>query len=133
YEDLSVVALEASRVTLTASIGKIEIALFPQQAPETLRQFLYLCQTGFYDHTAWPRVVRGSFIQGGDLSTRRPPLSPAEVEHLNPRLKLETGKMKHESGTVSMARSQTPGSSETSFFICLSRQPALVGKFTTFC
>ena len=132
FENLSVGALKAYRVTLTASIGKIEIALFPQQAPETVRQFLYLCQTGFYDHTAWHRVVRGSFIQGGDLSTRRPPLSPAEVEHVNRRLKLETGKMKHESGTVSMARSQTPGSSETSFFICLARQPALDGKYTIF-
>lgn len=119
-------------MALTTSLGAIGIDPLPEQAPETVRQFLYLCQMGFYDHTAWHRVVRGSFIQGGDLSTRRPPLSPAEVEHVNRRLKLETGKVKHEGGTVSMARSDMPGSSETSFFICLARQPALDGKYTVF-
>jgi peptidyl-prolyl cis-trans isomerase B (cyclophilin B) len=132
FSDLSAKALERYRVTLTTSLGKIEIEPLPQQAPETVRQFLSLCQMGFYDHTAWHRVVRGSFIQGGDLSTRRPPLSPAEVEHVNRRLKLETGKLRHEAGTVSLARGETPGSSETSFFICLDRQPALDGKYTAF-
>jgi peptidyl-prolyl cis-trans isomerase B (cyclophilin B) len=132
FADLPVAALKEYRVTMTTSVGKIEIELLPEQAPETVRQFLHLCQLGFYDHTAWHRVVRGSFIQGGDLSTRRPPLSPAEIEHVNRRLKLETGKQKHEPGTVSMARSETPGSSETSFFICLSRQPTLDGKYTLF-
>jgi peptidyl-prolyl cis-trans isomerase B (cyclophilin B) len=87
---------------------------------------------GFYDRTAWHRIVRGSFIQGGDLSTRRPLLSAAEIEHVNHRLKLEAGKLKHELGAVSMARSDTPGSSETSFFICLSRQPTLDGKYAIF-
>jgi peptidyl-prolyl cis-trans isomerase B (cyclophilin B) len=132
FADLPAKTLEGYRVTLTTSLGKIEIKPLPQQAPETVRQFLSLCQMGFYDHTAWHRVVRGSFIQGGDLSTRRPPLSPAEVEHVNRRLKLETGKLRHEAGTVSLARGETPGSSETSFFICLDRQPALDGKYTAF-
>jgi peptidyl-prolyl cis-trans isomerase B (cyclophilin B) len=130
FADLSVEALKEYRVTLTTSVGKIEIDLQPQQAPETVRQFLSICQMGLYDHTAWHRIVRGSFIQGGDLSTRRPPLSAAEIEHVNRRLKLETGKPKHERGTVSMARSETLGSSETSFFICLTRQPTLDGKYT---
>lgn len=132
FADLSVEALKEYGVTLNTSVGKIEIELLPQQAPETVRQFLSICQMGLYDHTAWHRIVRGSFIQGGDLSTRHPPLSPAEIEHVNRRLKLETGKLKHEPGTVSMARSEMPGSSETSFFICLSRQPTLDGKYTIF-
>ena len=132
FADLSAEALKEYRVTLTTSIGKIEIEPLPEQAPETVRQFFYLCQMGFYDHTAWHRVVRGSFIQGGDLSTHRPPLSPAEIDHVNHRLRLETGKLKHAPGTVSMARSQMPGSSETSFFICLARQPKLDGQYTIF-
>lgn len=117
---------------LNTSLGNIEIDLLPQQAPDTVRQFLSTCQMGLYDHTAWHRIVRGSFVQGGDLSTRRPPLSAAEIEHVNRRLRLEAGKLKHEAGSVSMARSEIPGSSETSFFICLTRQPSLDGKFTIF-
>jgi peptidyl-prolyl cis-trans isomerase B (cyclophilin B) len=130
--DLPVEALRDYRVVLTTSVGKIEMELFPEQAPETARQFLSISQMGLYDHTAWHRVVRGSFIQGGDLSTRRPPLSPAEIDYVNRRLKLERSKLKHEPGTVSMARSETPGSSETSFFICMTRQPTLDGKYTIF-
>ena len=132
FADLPVEALKDYRVILTTSVGKLEIEVFPEQAPETVRQFLSVCQMGLYDHTAWHRVVRGSFIQGGDLSTRRPPLSPAEIDHVNRRLKLESTRLKHEPGTVSMARSETPGSSETSFFICLARQPNLDGKYTIF-
>jgi len=132
FADLSVDALQEYRVRLTSTLGKIEIELLPHRAPETVRQFLSICQMGLYDHTAWHRVVRGSFIQGGDLSTRRPPLSPAEIEHVNRRLKLEVGALKHEAGTVSMARSEAPGSSETSFFLCLARQPTLDGKYTIF-
>jgi peptidyl-prolyl cis-trans isomerase B (cyclophilin B) len=132
FADLPVQALRDYRVLLTTSVGKIEIELFAEQAPETVRQFLSICQMGLYDRTAWHRVVRGSFIQGGDLSTRRPPLSPAEIDYVNHRLKLERSKLKHEPGTVSMARSETPGSSETSFFICMTRQPTLDGKYTIF-
>jgi peptidyl-prolyl cis-trans isomerase B (cyclophilin B) len=132
FTDLPAKSLEGYRVTLTTSLGKVEIKPLPQQAPETVRQFLSLCQMGVYDHTAWHRVVRGSFVQGGDLSTRRPPLSPAEIEHVNRRLKLEAGKLRHEAGTVSLARGEMPGGSETSFFICLDRQPALDGKHSVF-
>jgi peptidyl-prolyl cis-trans isomerase B (cyclophilin B) len=132
FAELPVEALSDYRVILTTSVGKIEVELFPEQAPETARQFLSICQMGLYDHTAWHRVVRGSFIQGGDLSTRRPPLSPAEIDYVNRRLKLERSKLKHEPGTLSMARSETPGSSETSFFICMTRQPTLDGKYTIF-
>jgi peptidyl-prolyl cis-trans isomerase B (cyclophilin B) len=132
FADLSPEALQEYRVILTTTLGKIEIELLPHQAPEAVRQFLSVCQLGLYDHTAWHRIVRGSFIQGGDLSTRRPALSPAEIEHVNRRLKLEVGILKHEAGTVSMARSETPGSSETSFFLCLARQPTLDGKYTIF-
>jgi peptidyl-prolyl cis-trans isomerase B (cyclophilin B) len=132
FADLSVEALKEYGVTLNTSLGDIKIELLPQQAPETVRQFLSICQMGLYNHTAWHRIVRGSFVQGGDLSTRRPPLSAAEIEHVNRRLKLEAGKLKHEPGSVSMARSDTPGSSETSFFICLTRQATLDGKYTIF-
>jgi peptidyl-prolyl cis-trans isomerase B (cyclophilin B) len=132
FADLPAKSLEGYRVTLTTSLGKVEIKPLPQQAPETVRQFLSLCQMGVYDHTAWHRVVRGSFVQGGDLSTRRPPLSPAEIEHVNRRVKLEAGKLRHEAGSVSLARGETPGGSETSFFICLERQSALDGKYSVF-
>lgn len=132
FTDISQTELKKYRVRLDTVVGGIEIVLYAEYAPEHVRRFLRLCQLGFYDHTAWHRVVRGFVIQGGDLSTRRPPLSPAEIEYYARPLKPEFSRLKHEAGTVSMARGEAPNSATTSFFICLRPQPALDEKYTIF-
>ncbi len=132
FTDVAVAELKKYQVRLDTVVGKIEIAFHPEHAPEHVRRFLRLCQLGFYDHTAWHRVVRGFVIQGGDLSTRRPPLSPAEIDYFARPLKAEFSQLKHEAGTVSMARGEALNSASTSFFICLRPQPVLDGKYTVF-
>ena len=86
---------------------------------------------GFYDHTAWHRVVRNFVIQGGDMGSRNPPLQIAESTGIR-RLQPEFSKMKHIAGIVSMARGEALDSAETSFFICLAPQPVLDNKYTIF-
>jgi len=119
-------------VRLETSMGEIELDLFPHFAPEHVRNFLRLSKLGFYDHTSWHRVVPGTIIQGGDLGTRIPPIRPDErtryVHHLQP----EFSQLKHEQGTLSMARAQALDSAETSFFICVIPQPSLDDKYTIF-
>jgi peptidyl-prolyl cis-trans isomerase B (cyclophilin B) len=124
--------LKQYRVVLQTSVGQIEIEFFPDIAPEHTRNFLRLVKLGFYDHTAWHRVVRGFVIQGGDLGTRIPPLQAVELASGVRRLKPEFGRLKHVEGVVSMARGDTLDSAETSFFICLAPQPALDRKYTIF-
>ena len=119
-------------VVLKTSRGDIELEFFPDVAPVHVRTFLQLSQLGFYDHTAWHRVVRNFVIQGGDLGTRRPPLQIQEYESAVRPLQPEFGRLKHLAGTLSMAHGDKPGSALTSFFICLAQQPKLDNQYTIF-
>ena len=123
--------LKNYQVRLKTSLGNITVGFFPEVAPEHVRNFLRLCQMGFYDHTAWHRVVRNFVIQGGDMGSRNPPLQIAEASGIR-RLQPEFSKMKHVEGVVSMARGDALDSADTSFFICLAPQPVLDNKYTIF-
>src|SRR5262249_15238477 len=123
--------LKNYQVRLNTSLGNITLEFLPDVAPEHVRNFLRLCQMGFYDHTAWHRVVRNFVVQGGDMGSRNPPLQMAEASGIR-RLQPEISKLKHVAGMVSMARGEALDSAETSFFICLAPQPALDNKYTIF-
>ena len=119
-------------VRLETSMGVIEVDLFPHFAPEHVRNFLRLSKLGFYDRTSWHRVVPGTIVQGGDLGTRNPPLKPEERTRYVHPLQPEFSQLRHEQGTLSMARAEALDSAETSFFICVVPQPSLDDKYTIF-
>ena len=123
--------LKNYQVRLKTSLGDITLEFLPEVAPEHVRNFLRLCQMGFYDHTAWHRIVRNFVIQGGDMGSRNPPLQMAEASGIR-RLQPEFSRLKHVGGVVSMARGEALDSAETSFFICLAPQPVLDNKYTIF-
>ena len=131
FSEKSSAQLNNYQVNLNTSLGNITLGFFPDVAPEHVRNFLRLCQMGFYDRTAWHRVVRNFVIQGGDMGTRNPPLEMAESTGIR-RLPPEFSKLKHVEGIVSMARGEALNSAETSFFICLAPQPVLDNKYTIF-
>jgi len=124
--------MKRCHVLLDTSLGKIEVELYPEVAPEHVRNFLKLCKAGLYDGTSWHRIVPGFVIQGGDLSTRVPPLPPERLGKFVKNLQAELSELKHEKGTVSMARGEALDSASTSFFICLAAQPSLDAKYTIF-
>ncbi|MSO23260.1 MAG: peptidylprolyl isomerase [Acidobacteria bacterium] len=97
--------LKNYQVILKTSLGNLTLGFFPDVAPEHVRNFLRLFQMGFYDHTAWHRVVRNFVIQGGDMGSRNPPLQMTESSGIR-RLQPEFSKMKHVEGMVSMARAK---------------------------
>jgi cyclophilin family peptidyl-prolyl cis-trans isomerase len=132
FSESSKEELKKYRVQLETSLGKIEVELLPEAAPEHVRNFLKLAKVGLYDGTAWHRVVPGFVIQGGDLGTRAQPPSPEQISKFVRNLQLEISELKHERGTVSMARAEALDSASTSFFICLDAQPSLDGKYTVF-
>ncbi|MEW5974840.1 MAG: peptidylprolyl isomerase [Acidobacteriota bacterium] len=132
FADAGVDELKHQRAILETSLGKMEVEFFPEAAPEHVRNFLRLASVGLYDDTAWHRVVPGFIIQGGDLSTRKPPPSPEQMQKFVKNLTVEPSSLKHEKGTLSMARGEAPDSASTSFFVCLGPQPTLDNTYTIF-
>ncbi|HEV8130200.1 MAG TPA: peptidylprolyl isomerase [Acidobacteriota bacterium] len=119
------------RVVIATSLGNIEVALFPEVAPEHVRQFLRFAQLGLYDGTTFHRVVPRFVIQGGSISSRREPV-PQRYAPLLKSLKAEFNSRLHVRGAVSMARTADPDSGMDSFFIVLEPQPQLDGKYSVF-
>jgi peptidyl-prolyl cis-trans isomerase B (cyclophilin B) len=123
--------LSTRRVRLETTLGAITIEVFPDRAPNHVRQFLRLAASGVYDGTAFHRVVKGFVIQGGHMPTRRAPLEDKQASYVR-SLGPEFNATLHERGIVSMARGDDPGSATSSFFIVLARSEALDRKYTAF-
>jgi peptidyl-prolyl cis-trans isomerase B (cyclophilin B) len=96
-----------------------------------VRNFLKLVETGWYDRTAFHRVVPGFVVQGGIGSTRADG-APHPADRWVHTLKGEFSKIPHTRGVLSMARTDDPNSADTSFFIVLGPAPHLDGKYTVF-
>lgn len=103
--------------------GTIEIQLFPEAAPHTVARVVQLIREKFYDGLTFHRVVPDFVVQGGDPKGDGNGGSGV-------KLKAEFNQKRHVKGTVSMARGSDPGSADSQFFICLSPQPRLDGKYT---
>ena len=119
-------------VTIRMESGNsIEIELLPETAPNTVRNFLALASSGFYNGTVFHRVIPGFMIQGGDptgTGMGGPGYSiPGEFQangYENPLL--------HTRGVVSMARSMHPDSAGSQFFIMVDDAPHLDGHYAAF-
>lgn len=117
------------RVVLQTEKGEIELELDEAHAPQTVRNFLFYVDGGFFDGGVFHRTVKPDnqpnnkvkieVIQGG--------INPARESEQRPPIPLErtsvTG-LKHKDGTVSMAR-DTPDTAVSDFFICIGDQPEL--------
>jgi len=132
FADATAEVMKLHRVRLVTTLGNIEIELFPDKAPETVRNFLKLSKSGLLDDTVWHRIVPGFVVQGGDVATRTIPLTVEQAAKFVKNLQPEFSDLKHEKGSVSMARGEALDSASTSFFICLAPQPTLDGKYTVF-
>jgi peptidyl-prolyl cis-trans isomerase B (cyclophilin B) len=119
------------RAVLDTSLGSVTFEFFPEKAPNHVRNFLRLASTGFYDGTAFHRVVKGFVIQGGFLPTRGEPLDITQDRYVR-KMAPEFNDTQHDKGTVSLAHGDDPASGDTSFFIVLARTPVLDGKYTAF-
>jgi cyclophilin family peptidyl-prolyl cis-trans isomerase len=115
------------RVKITTSKGVIIVGLYGKDAPKTVNNFLKYVDKGFYSNLIFHRVIEGFMIQGGGFDSglkRAPTDSPIELEII-PGLK-------HEVGTLSMARTSDPHSATSQFFICVGVAPQLNGSYAAF-
>jgi len=123
--------LSRYRAVLDTTMGSIALQFFPDKAPNHVRNFLRLAAVGFYDGTAFHRVVKGFVIQGGFLPTRSEPTDITQERYIR-KLQPEFNDTAHDKGIVSMAHGDDPASADTSFFIVTARTPVLDGKYTAF-
>ena len=112
--------------------GVIELELYPDIAPQTVRNFCYLARQGFYDGTIFHRVIKDFMIQGGD---------PTGTGSGGPGWCIKgeftangfQNDLKHERGVISMARLSNPmDSAGCQFFIVHKTSPHLDGQYAAF-
>lgn len=111
--------------------GEMVVKFWPDVAPKTVENFKKLARDGFYDGTAFHRIVKGFMIQGGD------PLSKTDDAMVGTggpgyKIKAEFNNKSHVRGVLSMARSQHPDSAGSQFFICLADAKFLDRQYTGF-
>jgi peptidyl-prolyl cis-trans isomerase B (cyclophilin B) len=118
---------------IKTSEGEMVAEFWPDVAPKTVENFKKLAKSGFYDGTAFHRIIKGFMIQGGD------PLTKDESKQSrwgtgDPGYKIdaEFNQKSHERGVLSMARSQDPNSAGSQFFICHGAPKFLDGQYTAF-
>jgi peptidyl-prolyl cis-trans isomerase B (cyclophilin B) len=127
----SISDLAGYRAIVETSLGNITIEFMPDKAPDHVRNFLRLAQSGLYDGMAFHRVVKGFAAQTGYLPSRSEPPSESQERFIR-TLQPEFNDTTHVRGTVSMARGDDPASADTSFFISLGPNAMLNGKYTAF-
>jgi cyclophilin family peptidyl-prolyl cis-trans isomerase len=114
-----------SQVRIATERGDIVFTFFPDEAPVHTAAFMKLAESGFYDGLVFHRVEPGFVIQGGDPDgdgTGGPGY----------RLKAEFNSQPHLRGTVAMARSSSPDSAGSQFYICLDDARFLDNNYTVF-
>lgn len=133
FEKADVKTLAAQCVTLDTEAGVIEMEMYPEHAPESVRNFLNVISLGLYDTTSFDRVVPNFVIQGGNIWSREDKkVTKAMGERARRTIPDEPNKILHERGIVSMARADEPNTATTNFFILVAAAPFLDNKFAAF-
>ncbi len=111
---------------------KIVIELYPEYAPQTVANFVKLSKEGFYDGLTFHRVIEGFMAQGGDPNGDGTGGSGKYILGEFEANNIDTNTLKHERGTISMARSNDPNSASSQFFICYDDVSFLDGQYAAF-
>ena len=113
--------------------GSIFVELYPDVAPNTVNNFIYLVRTGFYDGLTFHRVISGFMIQGGDPNGNGSG-GPGYTIKGEFTANAFTNNLSHERGVISMARKADPyrDSAGSQFFIMHVDYPSLDGKYAAF-
>ena len=118
---------------LKTSAGEMVVEFWPEVAPKTVENFKKLAREGFYDGTAFHRIIKGFMIQGGDPNTKDPAKeSSYGTGGPGYSVPAEFNDRPHVRGVLSMARSADPNSAGSQFFICLGTASSLDHQYTAF-
>ncbi|GBD57496.1 peptidylprolyl isomerase [Gluconobacter wancherniae] len=116
---------EGNKLVFELKDGKVVIELRPDLAPLAVERLKLLASEGFYDGVKFHRVIEGFMAQGGD------PTGTGTSGSSYPDLKAEfTKEAKFERGTLGMARTMSPNTANSQFFIMFEDVPSLNGQYT---
>jgi peptidyl-prolyl cis-trans isomerase B (cyclophilin B) len=125
-------AAPVEHAVIKTSYGEMTVAFWPEVAPKTVENFKKLAHEGFYDGTAFHRVIKGFMIQGGCPNTKQGSTGIPGTGDPGWKLKAEFNAKSHVRGVLSMARSAHPDSAGSQFFICHGDARFLDRKYTAF-
>ena len=117
---------------IDTKFGSIEIELLPEAAPNHVRNFIKLAESGFYNGTLFHRIIPGFMIQGGDPTTRGDDRSKYGTGGPGYMIPAEFNDQPHVRGAVSMARGPDPDSAGSQFFIVVQDSRYLDHQYTVF-
>ena len=145
YLFLLIFSLDNTQLTANENImilylkyGDVEIELFPEKAPNHVKRFQELANSGKYNNVVFHRVIDGFMAQTGDVkfgNSSSPDfnLSLAGTGGSDlPNLKAEFSEVAHTRGVLSAARSTDPDSANSQFFICFKSAPHLDRQYSAF-
>jgi len=117
---------------IKTSYGEITIGFWPEVAPKTVENFKKLAREGFYDGTAFHRIIKGFMVQGGCPNTKAGVGGMPGTGGPGYQIKAEFNSKAHVRGVISMARSANPDSAGSQFFICHGDARFLDKQYTAF-
>jgi len=134
FTEAEIDEMKHKAVLFRLNSGTLLIELYPEDAPNTVHNFLQLAESGYYDGIVFHRIIPGFMIQAGDPNTKDPELDRSSWGSGGPgyTIKEEFNMIKHEPGIVSMARKSHPDSAGSQFFIMHGIAHELDGKYTAF-
>ena len=121
-----------TEIIIDTSMGTMKAELYPDQAPETVKNFLAYVDDSFYDGTIFHRVIKNFMIQGGcprGTGTGGPGYT---IKGEFARNGFRQNNLRHSRGVLSMARSMMPNSAGSQFFIMHADAPHLDGDYAAF-
>jgi peptidyl-prolyl cis-trans isomerase B (cyclophilin B) len=121
-----------TKVIIETEYGDIELKFFPDVAPGHVKNFVELAKKGFYNDTLFHRIIPGFMIQGGDPNTKTMETRTYGTGGPGYSIDAEFNDKKHTRGILSMARSQSPNSAGSQFFIVVKDSFFLDGQYTVF-
>lgn len=117
---------------ISTSYGDMTLSFWPDVAPKTVENFKKLAREGFYDGTAFHRIIKGFMVQGGCPNTKAGARGMPGTGDPGYKVKAEFNAKSHVRGVISMARSSSPDSAGCQFFICHGDAKFLDRQYTAF-
>jgi len=126
--------MKLKAILISMNDGTFMIELFPEDAPNTVHNFLKLVESGYYDGMVFHRILPGFMIQAGDPNTKDPDVDRSLWGQGGPGYQIneEFNTIQHDRGIVSMARSNHVDTAGSQFFIVLKDSNHLDGQYTAF-
>jgi cyclophilin family peptidyl-prolyl cis-trans isomerase len=116
-------AAAAPKVVFQTTLGEFVVEVYPDKAPKTVENFLRYVKDKQYDGTIFHRVIPNFMVQGGGYNVK------LEEKIVRPPVPLEAQNgLKHEMGTIAMARTNEPNSARAQFFVNVKENPFLNAK-----